>query len=53
MHYPVFEHLDTLSFAFLVCVILYIDGKQSGVAFSLLFSIDNLRIKQHDNRTFS
>ena len=26
MHYPVFEHLDTLSFAFLVCIILYIDG---------------------------
>ena len=28
MHYPVFEHLDTLSFAFLVCMILFIDGKQ-------------------------
>ena len=28
MHYPVFEHYDTLSFAFLVCIILYIDGKQ-------------------------
>ena len=28
MHYPVFEHKDTLSFAFLVCIILYTDGKQ-------------------------
>ena len=28
MHYPVFEYLDKLSFAFLVCIILYIDGKQ-------------------------
>ena len=28
MHYPVLEHKDTLSFAFLVCIILYIDGKQ-------------------------
>ena len=28
MHYPVFEHLDTLSIAFLVSIILYIDGKQ-------------------------
>ena len=28
MHYPVFEHYDTLSIAYLVCIILYIDGKQ-------------------------
>ena len=28
MHYPVFEHLDTLSIAFLVRISLYIDGKQ-------------------------
>ena len=28
MHYPVLEHLDTLSFAFLVFIILYIDCKQ-------------------------
>ena len=28
MHYPVFEHYDTFSFEFLVCIILYIDGKQ-------------------------
>ena len=28
MHYPVFGHKDTLSFAFLGCIILYIDGKQ-------------------------
>ena len=28
MHYPVLEHKDTLSFAFLVCIVLYIDGKQ-------------------------
>ena len=28
LHYPIFEHQDTLSFAFLVCIILYIDGKQ-------------------------
>ena len=28
MHYTVFEHLDALSIAFLVCIILYIDGKQ-------------------------
>ena len=28
MHCTVFEHLDTLSFAFLVCIILYIEGKQ-------------------------
>ena len=28
MHYPVFERLDTLSIAFLVSIILYIDGKQ-------------------------
>ena len=28
MHYQVFEHYDTLSFAFLVCIILYIDSKQ-------------------------
>ena len=28
MHYPVFEHYDTLSIAFLVCIILYIGGKQ-------------------------
>ena len=28
MHYPVFEHKDTLSFAFLVFIILYTDGKQ-------------------------
>ena len=28
MHYPVFEHLDTLSIAFFVSMILYIDGKQ-------------------------
>ena len=27
MHYPVFEHLDTLPIAFLVSIILYIDGK--------------------------
>ena len=28
MHYPVFEHYDTLSIAFSVCIILYIGGKQ-------------------------
>ena len=28
MHYPVFEHQDTLSIAFVVCIILYIGGKQ-------------------------
>ena len=28
MHYPVFENKDTLSFAFLVCIILYIVCKQ-------------------------
>ena len=28
MHYLVFEHIDTLSIAFLVCIMLYIDGKQ-------------------------
>ena len=28
MHYPVFDHKATLSFAFLVCIILYIEGKQ-------------------------
>ena len=28
MHYPVFEHLETLSIAFLVSIVLYIDGKQ-------------------------
>ena len=28
MHYQIFEHKDTLSIAFLVCMILYIDGKQ-------------------------
>ena len=28
MHNPVFEHLDTLSFAFMVYIILYIDDKQ-------------------------
>ena len=39
MHYLEIEHYDTLSFAFLVSIILYIDGKHSGVAFSLLFSI--------------
>ena len=30
MHYLVFEHLDTLSIAILVSIILYIDGKQFG-----------------------
>ena len=39
MHYPVFEHLDTLSIAFLVCIILYIGGKQFRCSVSLLFSI--------------
>ena len=28
MHYPVFELYDTLSIAFLVCIILYIGGKK-------------------------
>ena len=28
MHYTVFEHYDALLIAFLVCIILYIDGKQ-------------------------
>ena len=28
MHIPLFENKDTLSFAFMVCIILYIDGKQ-------------------------
>ena len=28
VHYPVFEYQDTLSFAFLICIILYIDDKQ-------------------------
>ena len=28
MHNPVFEHSDTLSFALLACIILYINGKQ-------------------------
>ena len=28
MHYTVFEHLDAFSTEFLVCIILYTDGKQ-------------------------
>ena len=28
MHSPVFEYLDTLSFALLACIILYINSKQ-------------------------
>ena len=28
MHYPAFEHSDTLTFALLDCVILHINGKQ-------------------------
>ena len=28
MHNQVFEHSDTLSFALLACIILYINGKQ-------------------------
>ena len=28
VHYTVFEHSDALSIAFLVCIILYMDGKQ-------------------------
>ena len=28
MHNPVFEYPDTLSFALLACIILYINGKQ-------------------------
>ena len=28
MHNPVFEYSDTLSFAFLACIILYINSKQ-------------------------
>ena len=28
MHKPVFEHSDTLSFALLACITLYINGKQ-------------------------
>ena len=28
MHYPIFEHEDTLSIAFLVFIILYIGGKE-------------------------
>ena len=35
MHCPVFGHKDTLSIAFLVCII----ANNSGVAFSFLFSI--------------
>ena len=28
LHYPGFEHEDTLSVAFMVCISLHIDGKQ-------------------------
>ena len=28
MYYPVFEYYDTVIIAFLVCIILYIEGKQ-------------------------
>ena len=46
MHYTVFEQLDTFSFAFLVCKILYIDGKQfrcsvlTFVQYTIFFSRD-------------
>ena len=42
MHYPVFGHKDTLSFAFLVCIILKVDGKQNRcftfVQYSIVFT---------------
>ena len=50
MHYPVFEHLYTLTFALLACIILYINDN-SGVAFSLLFSMYAIKTRQTNIQT--
>ena len=54
MHCPVFEHGDTLSFAFLVCIILYTDVKQfRGSVFTFVRYITSESLKAVKGFIFS